>query len=75
MSDILDYIRCRLEARNVAQEAIVPALNEARQIYGGDEVYIRKPPRAAVSRRTIQRRSRATISPKNVARYLIYRGP
>ncbi len=63
MSDILDYIRDKLTAQHVAQEAIVPVLEEARTIYGGDEVYIRKPPRMTVSRRTIQRRSRATKSP------------
>ncbi len=63
MSDILDYIRANLESRCIKQEAIVPILDEARAIYGGDEVYIRKPPRTVVSRRTIQRRSRATKSP------------
>lgn len=63
MTDILDYIRDRLSAQRPVQDAVVPVLEDARAIYGGDEVYIRKPPRATVSKRTIQRRLRATNFP------------
>lgn len=63
MSDIIDYIRAKLATQPNILREIDPILGEARAAYGGDEVYIRKPIRQTVSRRTIQRRNRATNSP------------
>lgn len=63
MSDILDYIRAKLAAQPHVLLQIDPVLSDARSMYGGDEVYIRKPIRQTVSRRTIQRRNRATNHP------------
>lgn len=60
MIDILDYIRAKLTTRPLTPEAVESALSEARQTYGGDMPYVRKPPKQNVSRRTIQRRTKAT---------------
>lgn len=56
--DLLDWIRTELAARQPAALAMVePVLNQARETWGGDTVYVRAPERQrVVTRRTQQRR-------------------
>ncbi len=59
--DVLDWIRAELSRQPAVLPLVEPVLNQARQTWGGDRVYI--PLRSAqqrqtVSVRTLQRRQR-----------------
>jgi hypothetical protein len=59
--DPIEYLRQRLaEASAEVRTAVEPLLAEARQVYGGDSVYIRSRDPAPPARRTVQRRARQT---------------
>jgi len=61
--DLLDWIRNELAASQpAALEIVESVLRRARLTYGGDTVYVRTPRPEAISRRTVQRRQRATRS-------------
>ena len=57
--DLLDWIRTELQSQPAALALIDPVLNQARQTFGGDTVYVRTPRKEPLSRRTVQRRLRA----------------
>lgn len=59
MTDPLDFIAARLKDRPLTTEAVEAAIAETRQHFGGDIVYVRKPLRTNVSKRTEQRRLKA----------------
>ena len=63
--DLLDWIRTELAVCQPAALTVVePVLNRARQMWGGDRVYVRALRPAAMSRRTMYRRQQqATIRP------------
>lgn len=56
--DLLDWIRAELAASQPAALPMVESvLNQARETWGGDTVYVRAPERQrVVTRRTLQRR-------------------
>lgn len=56
--DLLDAIRAALVPDPPALAQVEPVLEQMRQRYGGDTVYIRAPERCYVTKRTIQRRTR-----------------
>lgn len=58
--DLLDAIRAALLPDPPALAQVEPVLEQMRQRYGGDTVYIRAPARLdlTVTRRTVQRRMR-----------------
>ena len=56
--DLLDAIRAALVPDPPALAQVEPVLEQMRQRYGGDTVYIRAPERCHVTKRTIQRRTR-----------------
>ncbi len=50
MSDILDYIRTRLEIGHPELlPSVEPILSDARHQYGGDDVYVRRPKSRRIS--------------------------
>lgn len=58
MSDIIDYIRKQLTTAPALLAQVEPVLRNARQVYGGDTVYVRTREPAPPTRRTLQRRAR-----------------
>jgi hypothetical protein len=59
--DPLEYLRQKLGAfAPDVQAQVAPLLAEARQVYGGDSVYIRTRDYTPPTRRTVQRRARQT---------------
>ncbi len=57
--DILDWLRGELAGQPAALEAVDPVLRRARLTYGGAPAHIKMPPKEAVSRRTVQRLTKA----------------
>ena len=55
--DLLDWIRTELQSQPAALALIDPVLNQARQTFGGDTVYVRQEKRK-VTTRTLQNRQR-----------------
>lgn len=55
--DLLDWIRAELQSQPDAMAMVEPVLNQARQTFGGDTVYIRQEKRK-VTTRTLQNRQR-----------------
>ena len=57
--DILDWLRAELASQPAALEAVEPVLHRARLRFGGAPAHIKMPPKEAVSRRTVQRLTKA----------------
>lgn len=55
--DLLDWIRTELQSQPAALAMVEPVLNQARQTFGGDTVYVRQEKRK-VTTRTLQNRQR-----------------
>lgn len=56
--DLLDAIRAALMPDPPALAHVEPVLEQMRQRYGGDTVYIRAPERLKITRRAVQLRNR-----------------
>lgn len=57
-ADVLDFVRQALLGQPLTPALVEHTLTEARQVYGGETVYIRTPSRLKVSRRARQLRCR-----------------
>mgnify|MGYP003587549792 CR=1 FL=1 len=55
--DLLDWIRTELARTPAVLPLVEPVLNQARQTFGGDTVYVRQEKRK-VTTRTLQNRQR-----------------
>lgn len=59
--DLLDAIRTALSQNSPVLAHIEPVLEQMRQTYGGDTVYIRAPAHCKITRRAMQQRARRAI--------------